>query len=85
MLTRPGLAREAAGVSPPAWKKEKVSQAESGKLRRRTGRTVAGLLLTDNLSVLEEQAGGREEVDNLTFVDRTDMATDVLLVLVILI
>ena len=56
------------------WKKEKVSQAESGKLRRRTGRTVAGLLLTDNLSVLEEQAGGREEVDNLTFVDRTDTA-----------
>ena len=50
---------------------------------------MAGLLLTDNLSVLEEQAGGREEVDNLTFVDRTDMygyrSTDVLLVLVILI
>ena len=34
---------------------------------------MAGLLLTDNLSVLEEQAGGREEADNLTFVDRTDM------------
>ena len=54
----------------PAWKKEKVSQAETwcGKLRTgggRTGRTMAGLLLTDNLSELEEEV----EEDTLTFLD----------------
>ena len=62
-MTRPGLAREAAGVSPPAWKKEKVSQAESrvsveslplGRLEWR-GRT---RVLTDNLAGLEQEAGG---------------------------
>ena len=57
VLTR--QAREAAGF-PPAWKKEKVSQAESQQWkaadcgRQDCGRTVAGLLLTDNLSGLEE-------------------------------
>ena len=57
VLTRE--AREAAGFS-PAWKKEKVSQAESQQWkaadcgRQDCGRTVAGLLLTDNLSGLQE-------------------------------